>query len=74
MHARLPSLQERDAAEYGVTMLRAVQRGVALCVECGGDGMVTIDPIHDDGMIWTAMPCDRCEGTGVMRCETVAAD
>jgi hypothetical protein len=39
------------------------------CPACHGEGSLAITPIHDDGAIWTIMPCEICEGTGVLRCE-----
>jgi hypothetical protein len=36
---------------------------------CDGDGAVPIEPIHDDGAIWTIVPCELCAGTGILHCE-----
>lgn len=43
------------------------------CFACHGEGSVAIEPMHDDGAIWTIMPCELCEGTGVLRCERWSA-
>ena len=37
------------------------------CDECDGDGAVPITPVEEDGgVVWSIVPCEKCNGTGVL--------
>jgi len=69
MYSSPSSPRTSDTTDQDAALLRRPRRlDLGPCFACGGDGAVQIEPIHDDGMIWTIMPCDLCHGSGVLTC------